>query len=207
MEQTATAHEGFSTVKVGRSVPDFEFEAFHNDEVKKIPISDYKDKWLIVFFYPADFTFVCPTELEELAENYQQFAKLDAEVISMSADTVFAHKAWHDSSPAIGKITFPMGYDPSGRIAEAFGVHVEGGGIDHTDDEGLALRGTFLIDPEGVVRVTEVHDNSIGRSAKELIRKLQAARFVREHGGSVCPASWNPGDDTLTPGMDLVGKI
>ena len=199
--------EPASIVKVGRPVPDFEFEAFQGDEVKKIRISDYKDKWLILFFYPADFTFVCPTELEELADSYEKFKKLGAEVISMSADTVFAHKAWHDTSPAIGKIEFPMGSDPSGRVARFFGVHVEGAGLDHVDDEGLALRGTFLIDPEGIVRVMEVHDNSIGRSAAELIRKLQAAQFVREHGGSVCPASWNPGDDTLTPGMDLVGKI
>lgn len=208
MEQENAAQSEFvSMAKVGHQVPDLECEVFYNGDVKKMRFSDYRDKWLVVFFYPADFTFVCPTELEELADSYQEFKKLDVEIMSMSADTIFAHKAWHDMSPAIAKIEFPMGADPSGRVARAFGVHIEGGGMDHTDDEGLALRGTFLIDPEGVLRVVEVHDNSIGRSAKELIRKIQAARFVREHGGSVCPASWNPGDDTLTPGMDLVGKI
>lgn len=208
MAQETSFEESFeSAVKVGHAVPDFEFDAYADDDIRKIHIGDYKDRWLVLFFYPADFTFVCPTELEELADAYDHFKKLDTAIVSMSADTAFAHKAWHDSSPAIGKILFPMGSDPSGRISRAFGVRIEGQGLKRTEDEGLALRGTFLIDPEGVLRVMEIHDNSIGRSAKELLRKLQAAQFVREHGGSVCPAGWNPGDETLTPGMDLVGKI
>jgi NADH-dependent peroxiredoxin subunit C len=200
---------GFSSlVKVGHPIPDFEFEIFQDDEIKKARFSDYKDKWIILFFYPADFTFVCPTELEELADCYVDCSKIDAEIISMSEDTPFVHKAWHDASPSIKKIAFPMGSDPAARIARAFGVYVEGDGLDHTDDEGLALRATFIIDPDGIVRTAEVHDNAIGRSAKELVRKLQAAQFVREHGGQVCPAGWNPGDETLTGGdMDLVGKI
>ncbi len=201
--------EGFKAlVKVGHPVPDFEFEVYHEDKVKKVRFSDYKNKWLIVFFYPADFTFVCPTELEELAILSPQFDKLDTEVISMSADTVFTHKAWHDMSPSIQKIGFPMGADPAGRVTRAFGTLIENGGLEHIEDEGLSLRGTFIIDPDGVVKTAEVHDNGIGRSGKELLRKLQAAQFVKTHGGQVCPAEWNPGDDTLKGGdLDLVGKI
>ncbi len=194
-------------VKVGHPVPDFEFEALHKGKVEKIRLSDYKGKWLILFFYPADFTFVCPTELEELAECYKDCVDLEAEIVSMSADTVFVHKAWHDTSPSIKKIEFPMGSDPAGRLSRAFGTYIEASGLDQTEDEGLSLRGTFIIDPDGIVRAMEVHDNSIGRSARELIRKLQAAQFVRAHGGQVCPAEWNPGDEPLDKGLDLVGKI
>lgn len=201
--------QGFKAmVKVGHTVPDFEFEVYHDDKVKKMRFSDFKEKWTVLFFYPADFTFVCPTELEELANLYEEFKKLDAEVISMSADTVFTHKAWHDTSPSIKKISFPMGADPAGRIARAFGVLIENAGMEHVEDEGLSLRGTFIIDPDGVARTAEIHDNGIGRSGKELLRKLQAAQFVRTHGGQVCPAEWNPGDDTLKGGdLGLVGKI
>ncbi len=189
----------FPTAEVGFEIPDFEVEAFHENDVKKIKLSDYRDKWLILFFYPADFTFVCPTELEEMADNYDEFKKSDAEILSVSTDTVFAHKAWKDVSPAIKKINFPMVADPTGKVSRAFGTYIE--------DEGLALRGSFIIDPDGILRGSEINDNNIGRSAKELLRKLQAAKFVREHGGNVCPASWQPGDDTLEPGLDLVGKI
>ncbi len=189
----------FLAAEVGEEIPDFEVEAFHENDVKKIKLSDYRDKWLILFFYPADFTFVCPTELEEMADNYDEFKKSGAEILSVSTDTVFAHKAWKDVSPAIKKIDFPMLADPTGKVSRAFGAYIE--------DEGLALRGSFIIDPDGILRAIEINDNSIGRSAKELLRKLQAAKFVREHGGNVCPASWQPGDDTLEPGLDLVGKI
>ncbi len=200
---------GFTTmVKVGHPVPDFEFEIFQDDKAKKVRLSDYRNKWLVVFFYPADFTFVCPTELEELAALYSEFKKLDTEIVSMSTDTVFTHKAWHDTAPSIQKIEFPMGADTAGRIARAFGVMIENQGLDHVEDEGLSLRGTFIIDPDGVVRTAEVHANGIGRSGKELLRKLQAAQFVHTHGGQVCPAEWQPGDDTLKGGdMSLVGKI
>jgi peroxiredoxin (alkyl hydroperoxide reductase subunit C) len=197
-----------SLIKVGHAVPDFEFEVFHKDEIRKVRLFDYKNKWVIVFFYPADFTFVCPTELEELADCYDECIKLDTEIISVSSDTVFTHKAWHDASDAIKKIRFPMAADPAGRLAKAFGTYIDGEALDHTEDEGLSLRGTFLIDPDGVVRAMEVHDNALGRSAKELMRKLQAAQFVRTHGGQVCPAEWQPGDETLKGGdLDLVGKI
>jgi len=180
-------------------VPHFEAEAFHKGKVKKVKLSDYKGKWLVLIFYPADFTFVCPTELVEAAGLYKKFKKLGAEVISMSTDTVFVHKAWHDNSQAIKKVTFPMLADPTGKICREFGTYIEG--------EGLSLRGSFIIDPDGVLRAYEVNDNSIGRSAHELLRKLQAAKFVRENKGVVCPASWKPGGKTLKPGLDLVGKI
>ena len=190
---------GNSHPVIGRAVNDLELKAFHNNKEVSLKISDFKGKWLVLFFYPADFTFVCPTELEDMANHYEQFKKLNTEVLSVSTDTVFVHKAWHDESPAIKKITFPMVGDPTGTLTRQMGVYIP--------EEGLALRGTFIIDPDGVLKAYEVHDNSIGRSAAELLRKLQAAQYVREHGGEVCPANWKPGYKTLKPGMDLVGKI
>ena len=186
-------------VEVGEEIPDFMLEAYHEDKVKDVLLSDYRGKWLILFFYPADFTFVCPTELEEMADYYDKFKAENAEVLSVSTDTVFVHKAWHDTSEAIKKVNFPMIADPTGELSQAFGTYIY--------DEGVSLRGTFVIDPEGILRSVELNDNSIGRSAKELLRKVQAAKFVAEHDGNVCPASWTPGDDTLEPGLDLVGKI
>lgn len=181
------------------SFPAFEIEAYYNDEIKKIQLSDYRGKWLVLVFYPADFTFICPTELEEMADRYEAFKKEGAEVMSVSTDTVFVHKAWHDESPSIKKIKFPMLADPTGNLCREFGTYIE--------DEGLSLRGTFIIDPDGVLKSIEINDNSIGRRADETLRKLQAAKFVREHPGKVCPASWVPGKETLQPGLNLVGKI
>lgn len=186
-------------VKVGEKIPDFTLKAFHNNEIKDYSLNKTNGKWLILFFYPADFTFVCPTELEEIAELYPVFSKEGAEVMSVSTDTHWVHKAWHEKSEAIKKITFPMLADPNGALSKAFGVYIE--------QEGVALRGSFLIDPEGVIQAMEVHADGVGRSAKELFRKFQAAKFVRENGGQVCPASWEPGEETLKPGLDLVGKI
>lgn len=186
-------------VKIGQKIPDFELEAYHQDKIKKIKLSSYRGKWLIIIFYPADFTFVCPTELEEAADYYGEFKKLGAEILSVSTDTVFVHKAWHDASPAIKKIKFPMLADPTGSLSKSFGVYIE--------EEGLALRGSFIIDPNGILKAYEVHDNSIGRSIKEILRKTQAAKFVSQHKGQVCPASWTPGKKTLKPGLKLVGKI
>jgi len=188
-----------NTQKIGSHVVDATLEAFHNEQFKKIKLSDYLGKWVVLFFYPADFTFICPTELEELADNYAKFGELNAEVLSVSTDTAFVHKAWHDNSRAIKKINYPMLADPTGKLSRQFGVYIE--------EEGLALRGTFIIDPDGKLVAQEVNDNSIGRSAVELLRKLQAAQHVREHRGEVCPASWQPGSKTLKPGIDLVGKI
>jgi len=186
-------------IKINNPAPDFSLDAFHDGQLTKVHLSDYRGKWVVLFFYPADFTFVCPTELGDLADNYGRLRELGAEVLSASTDTAFVHKAWHDESATIRKITFPMLADPTGRLSRDYGVLIE--------EEGLALRGTFLIDPDGVIKAFEVHDNSIGRSSEELIRKLQAAQFVREHGGEVCPANWKPGGETLKPGLDLVGKI
>ena len=187
------------TPLVGQKLPDVEFEVFHAGDTKKVRLTDYEGKWLILFFYPADFTFVCPTELMQMAELYPEFEKAGAEIVSVSTDTVFVHKAWHDHSPSIAKIKFPMAADPTGKLCKLLGTYIP--------EEGLSLRGSFIIDPEGVIRAAEIHDNSIGRSADELMRKLQAALYVRKHGGEVCPANWRPGADTLKPGMDLVGKI
>ncbi|NCQ53986.1 peroxiredoxin [Candidatus Saccharibacteria bacterium CG11_big_fil_rev_8_21_14_0_20_41_19] len=186
-------------ITINTNVPDFELDAFYKDDIQKIKLSDYKGKWVVLIFYPADFTFVCPTELEDAAKQYKTVQGLSGEIMSISTDTAFAHKAWHDSSPAISQITYPMLADPTGNVAKMFGTYIE--------EEGLSLRGTFIIDPDGVLKTIEIHDNNIGRSAAEMVRKLQAAKFVREHGGNVCPASWQPGDDTLTPGVELVGKI
>ncbi len=194
-------------VKVGEAVPDFEFEVFHTGAVKTMSLSKLRGKWVVLVFYPADFTFVCPTELEDLAKLHPKFEAANAEIISVSTDTVFVHKAWHDASEGIKAIRYPMAADPSGKLAYAFGVLIEGGEAELTPDEGLALRGTFIIDPSGILRAMEVNDNSMGRKAAETLRKLLAAQFVDTHKGRVCPASWEPGDDTLEPGLDLVGKL
>ncbi len=187
---------------IGQPIADFEVDVYHQEAFRKAHLADFKGKWVVFFFYPADFTFICPTELEEMAAHYKEFQKLNAEVLSVSADTKFTHKAWHDHSPAIKKIAFPMVADPAGDLAKNFGVYIEEG-----EDRGLALRGSFIVDPDGVLQAYEVHANNVGRSASELLRKLEAAVFVREHGGEVCPANWKPGGKTLKPGIDLVGKI
>lgn len=185
--------------KIGNRITDFELKAYHHDDIKTIKLSDYKGKWLVLLFYPADFTFICPTELEEAATLYAEFQKAGAEILSVSTDTVYTHKAWHDVSPAIKKIKYPMIADPTGALCREFGTYI--------DDAGLSLRGTFIIDPDGILKSADIHDNSIGRSGKEILRRVQAAKFVRENKGEVCPASWEPGKKTLKPGLDLVGKI
>ena len=186
-------------VKIGQEVSDFKMSVYHEDEIREINLSDYRGKWVVIVFYPADFTFVCPTELEDIASLYPIFRESGAEVISVSTDTAFVHKAWHDESDAIGKVEYPMGADPSGAVSRLFDVYM--------GETGMALRGTFIIDPDGILKTAEIHDLGIGRSATEALRKLQAAQFVHEHGDQVCPANWTPGGDTLTPGLDLVGKI
>jgi len=185
--------------RVGHKVKDFEAQAFYANEIKTLKLSQYKGKWVVLFFYPADFTFICPTELEEAALAYKDFQKEGAEILSVSTDTVFVHKAWHDVSPAIKKIEYPMLADPTGNLCRQFGTYIE--------EEGLSLRGTFIIDPDGVLKAADIHDNSIGRSIKEILRRVRAAKFVRENKGEVCPASWEPGKKTLKPGLNLVGKI
>lgn len=186
-------------ININHIVPDLEAKAYHHDDDIHFRIKDFRGKWLVLIFYPADFTFVCPTELEEAAEYYSEFKKIGAEIASVSTDKVETHKAWHDVSPAIAKVKYPMIADPTGKISREFGVYVE--------ETGMALRGTFIIDPKGVLKAMEVNNNDIGRSTKELLRKLKAAIFVSKHPGKVCPASWEEGDDTLKPGLALVGKI
>ena len=184
---------------INNPAPQFEAEVYHNNEIRKVKLSDYRGKWVVLVFYPADFTFICPTELGSLADHYGTFQELGVEVLSVSTDTAFVHKAWHDASETIRKIRFPMVADPSGKICWEYKTLIP--------EEGLSLRGTFIIDPEGILKAYEVHDNSIGRSSDELIRKIKAAQFVRENGGEVCPANWKPGAATLKPGLDLIGKI
>ena len=184
---------------INSTVKPFKATAFHNGNFVEVSDADLKGKWSVVFFYPADFTFVCPTELGDLADVYPEFQKLGFECYSVSTDTHFTHKAWHDASETIKKIKYPMIGDPTGNITRNFDVMIE--------EDGLALRGTFVINPEGEIKVAEIHDLGIGRDAKELLRKVQAAQYVASHPGEVCPAKWTPGEATLAPSLDLVGKI
>jgi len=184
---------------INSKLPEFKAQAYHNEEFKEISNKSLEGKWSIFFFYPADFTFVCPTELGDMADKYDEFQGMGVEVYSVSTDTHFTHKAWHDTSETIKKIKYPMLADPTGHLSRSFGVYIE--------DEGLAYRGTFLINPEGQIKLAEVNDNGIGRNADELMRKVQAAQFIAEHPDEVCPAKWKKGGETLKPGLDLVGKI
>jgi NADH-dependent peroxiredoxin subunit C len=186
-------------IKINQTAPDFFEDSFIDGEIKKIRLSDYKGKWVILFFYPADFTFICPTELGELADRYEEFKKLGSEIISISTDTAYVHKAWHDSSEKIKKIKYPMLSDPTHKISESYDTLIP--------EQGLSLRATFLIDPDGIIKAFEFHNNDIGRSSDELIRKLQAAKFTRENNGEVCPMNWKPGKQTLKPSTELIGKI
>lgn len=184
---------------INSTLPDFKVQAFSNGDFVEVTHDDLKGKWSILFFYPADFTFVCPTELGDMADNYAAFQEMGVEVYGVSCDTHFTHKAWHDTSATIGKITYPLLADPTGHLARSFGVYIE--------EEGMAYRGTFVINPAGEIKIAEMHDNGIGRNADELLRKVRAAQFIAEHPDEVCPAKWTPGADTLKPGLDLVGKI
>ena len=184
---------------INTPIKPFKANAFHNGKFITVSDADLKGKWSVVFFYPADFTFVCPTELGDLADHYDTFKAMGVEIYSVSTDTQFTHKAWHDTSETIGKIKYPMIGDPTGAITRNFDVMVE--------SEGLALRGTFVINPEGVIKAIEITDDGIGRDAKELLRKVQAAQYVAANPGQVCPAKWTPGAETLAPSLDLVGKI
>ncbi len=184
---------------INTHVPEFSVQAYQNGEFKTVTDKDIAGKWSIFFFYPADFTFVCPTELVDMADNYDKFRQLGAEVYAVSTDTQFTHKAWHDTSESIAKVKFPMLADKTGKLSEAFGVL--------NPEDFLAYRGTFIVNPEGVIKVAEVNDNGIGRNSEEILRKLEAAQFVAAHGDQVCPARWKPGKETLTPGIELVGKI
>ena len=184
---------------INTQVKPFKEQAFHNGKFVEVTEETLKGKWNVFVFYPADFTFVCPTELGDVADHYEELQKMGVEVYSVSTDTHFTHKAWHDASETIKKITYPMLGDPTGAISRNFDVMIE--------EEGLALRGTFIIDPDGVIKTAEVNDLGIGRSAADLVRKVQAAQHIAANPGQVCPASWKPGAETLEPSLDLVGKI
>jgi NADH-dependent peroxiredoxin subunit C len=184
---------------IGKKVQPFRAKAYHNGKFIEVTEQDFQGKWSVVCFYPADFTFVCPTELEDLQNNYATLKELGVEVYSVSTDTHFTHKAWHDTSPTISKIEYIMIGDPSQKLSRMFDVLDE--------EEGLAQRGTFIIDPDGVIQAVEINADGIGRDASTLINKIKAAQYVRNHPGEVCPAKWQEGAETLKPSLDLVGKI
>lgn len=184
---------------INTDITDFTVQAYQNGDFASVSKKDVLGKWSVFFFYPADFTFVCPTELEDLANKYEDFKKIGCEIYSVSCDTHFVHKAWHDASKTIKKIQFPMLADPTAKLARAFGVMIE--------DSGLAERGTFVVNPEGKIVAYEVVAGNIGRNADELLRRVQALQFVAEHGDEVCPAKWQPGAKTLKPSLDLVGAL
>lgn len=184
---------------IGTEVLPFKASAYHNGKFIDVSEADFKGKWSVVCFYPADFTFVCPTELEDLQNQYETLQSLGVEVYSVSTDTHFTHKAWHDSSETIGKITYIMVGDPSHTISRNFDVLIEA--------DGLADRGTFIIDPDGVIQAVEINAGGIGRDASIVVSKVKAAQYVRNNPGEVCPAKWQEGSATLKPSLDLVGKI
>lgn len=184
---------------INTEIKPFKAQAFKNGEFIEVSDADVKGNWAVFFFYPADFTFVCPTELGDVADHYEEFQKMGVEIYSVSTDTHFTHKAWHDSSDTIGKIKYTMIGDPTAAISRNFEVLRE--------DEGLANRGTFIVDPDGVIQALEITAEGIGRDASDLLRKVKAAQYVRSHPGEVCPAKWKEGEETLAPSLDLVGKI
>jgi peroxiredoxin (alkyl hydroperoxide reductase subunit C) len=184
---------------INTRIEPFRASAFQAGEFIEVSEEDIRGKWAVFFFYPADFTFVCPTELGDLADHYEEFQKRGVEIYSVSTDTHFTHKAWHDTSETIGKIQYAMIGDPTGTLTRNFGVMRE--------DQGLADRGTFVVDPDGVIQALEITAEGIGRDAAELLRKVKAAQYVREHPGEVCPAAWKEGEATLAPSLNLVGKI
>jgi peroxiredoxin (alkyl hydroperoxide reductase subunit C) len=184
---------------VNTEVRPFRATAYHDGQFVDVSDADLRGRWSVVFFYPADFTFVCPTELGDLADHYAEFQRLGVEIYAVSTDTHFTHKAWHDTSDTVGKIEFPMVGDPTGTLSRNFDVLIE--------SSGLADRGTFVIDPDGRIQLVEVNAGAVGRNALELLRKVKAAQYVREHPNEACPAKWDEGDDTLAPSLDLVGKI
>ena len=184
---------------INTTIKPFKATAYQAGEFVPVTDATLKGKWSVVFFYPADFTFVCPTELGDLADHYEAFKAIGVEIYGVSTDTHFTHKAWHDTSDTIRKVEYPLVGDPTGTLTRNFGVMIE--------EEGLALRGTFVVNPEGQIKLCEIHDNGIGRDASELLRKVKAAQYVAAHPGEVCPAKWKEGEKTLKPSLDLVGKI
>lgn len=184
---------------INKRLEEFEAPVYVNDSFETISDKDLEGKWSVFFFYPGDFTFVCPTELEDLANHYDQFQEIDAEIYAVSTDSEFVHKAWKEASDAISKVEYPMVADRNFQLSKMFGVLIE--------EEGQALRGSFVVNPDLEIVAYEIHQPGVGRTAKELLRKVKASQYVHQHGDQVCPANWDDGEDTLTPGIDLVGKI
>jgi len=184
---------------INTQVQPFKANAFHNGKFIEVTEQSLKDQWSVLIFMPAAFTFNCPTEIEDAANNYAEFQRAGTEVYIVTTDTHFSHKVWHETSPAVGKAKFPLIGDPTHTLTNAFGVHIP--------EEGLALRGTFLINPQGVIKTVEIHSNEIARDVSETLRKLKAAQYTAAHPGEVCPAKWQEGEATLAPSLDLVGKI
>ena len=184
---------------INTQVQPFKTQAFHNGQFIEVTEQAFHGKWSVVIFMPAAFTYNCPTEIEDAADNYAAFQAAGAEAYIVTTDTHFSHKVWHETSPAVGKAKFPLVGDPTHTLTNAFGVHIP--------EEGLALRGTFVINPEGVVKTAEIHSNEIARDVSETLRKLKAAQFTAANPGQVCPAKWKEGAQTITPSLDLVGKI
>ncbi|MBP3487237.1 MAG: peroxiredoxin [Roseburia sp.] len=184
---------------IGKELEDFKVWAFHNREFKEVKKEDLLGKWSLLFFYPADFTFVCPTELEDLQNHYEQFREYGCEIYAVSCDTHFVHKAWWDHSERIRKIAYPMLGDPTGRLVRSLDVMIE--------EEGVAERADFIVNPQGIIKAYEVLSGNVGRNAAELLRRLEACQFAEEHGDEVCPANWKPGEETLKPSLDLVGLL
>ena len=184
---------------INKTVQPFKAQAYLNGKFVEVTNETFKGKWSVLIFMPAAFTFNCPTEVEDAAENYAEFQKMGAEVYIVTTDSHFAHKVWHETSPAVGKAKFPLIGDPTHQLTRAFDVHI--------DADGMALRGTFVINPDGIIKTAEVHSNEIARDVKETLRKLKAAQYTAAHPGEVCPAKWNEGSKTIAPSLDLVGKI
>lgn len=184
---------------INKEIGDFTVQAYVDGDFKTVSKADVLGKWSVFFFYPADFTFVCPTELEDLANKYEDFQKIGCDIYSVSCDTHYVHKAWHDTSERIKKIQYPMLADPTGKLTRDFDVMIE--------EDGLAERGDFIVNPDGVIVAYEVTAGNVGRNADEIFRRVQASQFVAEHGDEVCPARWQPGEETLKPSLDLVGLL
>lgn len=184
---------------INTQVQPFKVQAFKDGEFVEITEQDLQGKWSVMIFMPAAFTFNCPTEIEDAANHYDEFQKLGTDVYIVTTDTHFSHKVWHETSPAVGKAKFALVGDPTHKLTRAFGVHIE--------DEGLALRGTFVIDPQGTIKTVEIHDNAIARDVGDTLRKVKAAQYVAANPNEVCPAKWKEGEKTLRPSLQLVGKI
>jgi peroxiredoxin (alkyl hydroperoxide reductase subunit C) len=181
------------------TIQPFQAHAYHQHAFRLVSEKDLLGKWSVLFFYPADFTFVCPTELSDINDALKELEPLQVQIFSVSTDTHFTHKAWHDASDTIRQLRYPMIADPTGQLSRQFHVYDE--------STGLADRATFVLDPEGQVKLIEITADGVGRNAAELVRKIKAIQYVYAHPGQACPAKWTEGAKTLTPSIDLVGKI